>query len=165
MALDVTNILAWVCLIAIWGVCLCCALIYKLTKLYRNDTSWRFVCLRAYASCMLKCKHMTLAINMLNNVVPLCYKTQTIMSSIPMCYDRCHDEDIFSPQSANNIILTINIRDTLGPMGIWFILNTINDMHVLELLCLHYIRMFAYLTSFQQQDHICIAYLRSTFSS
>ena len=44
------------------------------------------VCSRTSSSWTLKYKHMILAINMLNNI-----KMQTIISSIPMCYAKCHN--------------------------------------------------------------------------
>ena len=33
-----TNILVWVCTMILWGMCLCYIMIYKLTKVYINDT-------------------------------------------------------------------------------------------------------------------------------
>ena len=50
--------------------------VYKLPKVYTNDTWHLSTCSRTPASCKVNCKHMTLAISMLNNVLPLYTKTQ-----------------------------------------------------------------------------------------
>ena len=54
-----TNILAWVCSIALWGACLCYIMIYKLIKVYTND-HLQLVCSWISSSCTLKCKHITI---------------------------------------------------------------------------------------------------------
>ena len=48
--------------------------------------------LPSHSSCILKCKHMTLAISMLNNIFPCTLQRKTIISSIPMCYAKRHKE-------------------------------------------------------------------------
>jgi hypothetical protein len=42
---------------------------------YTNDV-WRLVCSRMSSSCILKCKHTTLAISVLNDIFPLHTKMQ-----------------------------------------------------------------------------------------
>ena len=73
---------------------------------------------------------MTLDINMLNNnTIPLQFKTQTITSSIPMCYYEHHDANTFFTQTntetklltLTNSIVTINERDTLRPLGLYVV--------------------------------------------
>ena len=41
--------------------------------------------------CILKCKHVTLAIRMLHNIFPLHSKHKIIISSIPICYAKCRN--------------------------------------------------------------------------
>ena len=51
-------------------------------------------------------------------------KHKDIISSIPMCYAKCHDLNIFSLKKlfmlTNNIILAISKYDTLKPLCIYF---------------------------------------------
>ena len=52
------------------SVFLCCTMVYKLTK---SAYKWHLTLvnmIRLSSSCILKCKHTTLAINMFNNISP-----------------------------------------------------------------------------------------------
>ena len=82
------NTLAQVCSIVLWGVCVCYTVVYKLTKVYINSPL-PFVCSRTSSSRILKCKCMTLAISMLDNISPCILKRKTIMKTIPTCYAKC----------------------------------------------------------------------------
>jgi hypothetical protein len=59
-------------------------MIYKLIKVYTND-----MYAQENLPCILKSKHLTLAISMLTNIFPLHAKKQKIISSIPMSYAQC----------------------------------------------------------------------------
>ena len=55
--------------------------------------------------------------------IPLCIvKHKTITSSIPIRYTKCCNVNIFHLKEllalTNNIVLIINVRDTLRPLGI-----------------------------------------------
>ena len=52
-------------------------------------------CSRISSSCILKCKHMTLATGMLNDISPCILNRKTNISSIPMCYSKCHNVNNF----------------------------------------------------------------------
>jgi hypothetical protein len=78
------NILTWVCSIVSWVVCLSFTVKYKLTERKLDIIS---MLTRIPSSCLLKCKHMTLAISVLKNIFPLDIETQSI-SSIPICYTK-----------------------------------------------------------------------------
>ena len=98
------NILAWSCSIELWGVCISHTLVYTLTKVYTNDTChW-------YAQ-----EYLLLHFEVLN---------YGIISSIPMCYTKCHNVYIFHFHKLlmlmKSIILAISWHDTLWPLGIKF---------------------------------------------
>ena len=69
-----------------------------------------------------ECKHMTLVINMLNNIFPCIQKCKIIISSIPICYAKCHYVIVFHFKKllvlTNSIILAMTMRDTLNLIGI-----------------------------------------------
>ena len=46
---------------------------------------------------------MTLAISTLKHILPLHIKRKTIISSIPMCYSKCHNVAIFSPKEVTYV--------------------------------------------------------------
>jgi hypothetical protein len=70
-----------------------------------------------------KCRHMTLAINLLNGIFPCILKCKTIISSLPMCYVECLLCSINSHLKRlltlmNNILLAISGHATVKPLGI-----------------------------------------------
>ena len=52
----------------------------------------------------LESTQITLGIGMLNNIFPVHTKTHTIVSSIPMCYDECHNVNIYSPKEVTTFV-------------------------------------------------------------
>ena len=64
---------------------------------------------------------MTLAINILNNIFPLYTKCKTIISSIPMCYNKSHNIIIKLLMLMNYIMLIS--RSTLNIINAEVILN------------------------------------------
>ena len=116
------RILAFICSTMLWGVCLYYTMVYNLTKVVHK---WQlaYICSRTSSSCILICKHMTLFIDMLNNIFHLHTKMQNwIISSIPMCYAKCHNVHKLSLKRfltlTNSIIWAISICDALRPLGI-----------------------------------------------
>jgi predicted transglutaminase-like protease len=115
--------LAFICSTMLWGVCLFYTMVYNFTKVVHK---WQlaFICSITTSSCILICKHMTFVIDMLNNIFPLRIKMQNwIISSIPMCYAKCHNVNKVSLKRlltlTNSIIWAIRIRDALRPLGIF----------------------------------------------
>jgi len=89
---ELTNISTWVSSIVLLGVCLCYTVVYKLTKVYTKATQLKNISL---PTCILKCK--------------------TTISSIPMCYTKCHNVNFHFKELlifTKNIVLIINGCDT-----------------------------------------------------
>ena len=61
------NVLAWVCSTILWDSSLCFTMVYKLTG---GEHKWQLALVRSRisSSYILACRHMTLAISMLNNI-------------------------------------------------------------------------------------------------
>ena len=79
-----TNILAWVCLIVLQGVCLCYTMVYKFAKSV-HKCHMALACSRISSTSILKCKQMTLFMCMLNNIFPLDTKTPHYHLKYPKC--------------------------------------------------------------------------------
>ena len=119
-----TRILAWVCSIVLRGVGLSYTMVYKLTK---SVHTWHLalVCSRISSSCIIKCKHMTLTISMLNNIFACILKYKTIIWSIPMCYTKCH--------ILNNFVL-LNTYLCWQVVSYWQLMDvTLWDLHASSL--------------------------------
>ena len=79
--------------------------------LHKSVYKWylALVCSRVFSSCILKCKHMILAISMHRlTYSPCILKSKTIISSIPICYAFWGHFHL-----KKWLILTINRCDTL----------------------------------------------------
>jgi hypothetical protein len=57
---------------------------YKLIKVYINDTR-HLLCSGIFVSWILECRHLTLAITMLNNIVPLHTQNAKLSSQACQC--------------------------------------------------------------------------------
>ena len=101
-----------------------CMLGYTMSmSMFDNDTRC-IVYVAQWSTSWLKCTQMTLGISMLNNI-------STIISSIPMCYARCHNVSKFSLNRVTYminsvIILAISECDTLRPLVCSFV-NSVRD--------------------------------------
>ena len=116
-----TNILAWVCSIMLWGICLCYTMVYKLTKV-SHKWSLTLVCSRISSSCIVERKQMSLVISILTNIFFLHTKHKTSSQVSQMCYGKCHDMIVFLLKKLlmlmNTIILAIDRHETLIPLDI-----------------------------------------------
>ena len=103
-------------------------------KAYTNDLS--LVCTIISFSCILECKHMTLAMSTFKNIFPLHIKMQDYHLKYLMCYSKCRSVDIFHFKTllllTNGIVLANSVRDTLRPLGpsqiVYVTLNTLNGV-------------------------------------
>jgi hypothetical protein len=90
-------------------------MVYKLTKVYTNDTGHEYAQVRLPLTYQ-KCKHMTLFISMFNNIFLLHTKTQNHHLKYPICHNKASLKKLF--MLMNDIIFTISGHDTLSPLGI-----------------------------------------------
>lgn len=78
-------------------------------KAYTVDT-WHQYAQECLSSCLLKRKHVTLGICILNNTFPCIVNHKTIISSTQMCFSRCHNnvrnaiEFVFVPTKSNGFL-------------------------------------------------------------
>ena len=111
---SLTNTLAWVCSIMLWGACLC----YNNNLQVDQSVHQRhmsLVCSRISSSCILKCKHTILAISTLKNIFVLIYPFACLNARlwyIPTCYLK----ELL--MLTNATILAISKCGTLRPLGI-----------------------------------------------
>ena len=78
----------------------CMPMLHNSLQVDQSVHKWHLslVCLRISSSCILKCKNMTLVLSLLNTTSPCILTCKTIISSIPMCYSKCHSVNNFSLQ-------------------------------------------------------------------
>ena len=86
-----TNTLAQVCPIVLWGVCACSTTVYELTTMYTNDTWHQYAQEHSpLAFWIVKTWHLSWVCSIISS--PCILKPKAIISSIPMCYyAKCHN--------------------------------------------------------------------------
>ena len=120
--------------IVLWGVSLCYTMVYKLTKVYTNDTWHEYA--QEHPPLRYQKKNTWHLLSVCSIIpFPCTLKHKTIMSSIPIYYAICHNINKASLKKLfmlmNDVIFTISRHDTLSPSSgpsqiVCMTLNTLN---------------------------------------